>query len=88
MAYRWHGRQDASGREVPALPLTVVGETMPSPKDSAAELRARAARARRLAETFRHDESAPRLRTLADELQARADALEGAVAGNVDEGRA
>ena len=58
---------------------------MPYPKDSAAELRARAARARRLAETFQHDELAPRLRALADDLQARADALEGAVAGNVDE---
>ena len=78
--------QYASGREVRALPLIIlVGKAVPpSPEDSAAELRARAARARRLARAFEHDESAPRLRALADDLQARADALEGAVARNVD----
>ena len=48
----------------------------PSDKPSAAELRARAARVRRLARDFEHDESAPRLRAYADELEAQAKVLE------------
>lgn len=48
----------------------------PSDEQSAAELRAKAARARRLAETINHDEAAPRLRALADELEAQAETQE------------
>jgi hypothetical protein len=50
----------------------------PSDDRSAAELRARAAHIRRLARDFEHDEAAPRLRALADELDKRADVLEAA----------
>jgi hypothetical protein len=57
----------------------------PSDELSAAELRARATRVRRLARDFEHDEAAPRLRALADELDKRADALEAAAQD--DEGR-
>ena len=77
MHHRWPVRQDTRGREVPATPPDqIVGEVVPPSEDqSVAELRARSARARRLAEIFQHDQSAPRLRALADDLQARADAL-------------
>lgn len=53
---------------------------MPPPDDrAAAELRAKATRARRLAEAFRHDKSAPRLRALADKWEMQADTLEAEV---------
>jgi hypothetical protein len=48
----------------------------PRETQSAAELRAEATRARRLAEAFEHDEAASRLRALADDLEARAHVLE------------
>ena len=48
----------------------------PPEGQSAAELRAEVARVRRLANIFQHDESAPRLRALADELEVQAEALE------------
>jgi hypothetical protein len=48
----------------------------PRETQSAAELRAESARVRRLARAFEHDESAPRLRALADELDARAAELD------------
>ena len=54
----------------------------PREAQSAAELRARAARVRRLTQAFEHDESAPRLRALADDLEAQADALEAEVKTN------
>jgi hypothetical protein len=75
------------GERGASTPLNqIVGEVVPPSEDqSVAELRARAARVRRLAETFQHDESAPRLRALADDLQARADALDRAAAATVDE---
>jgi hypothetical protein len=50
----------------------------PSVEQSAAKLRAQAARERRLAEAFEQDESAPRLRALAEALEAQADALDAA----------
>jgi hypothetical protein len=57
-----------------------MGATVPPSDDqSAAELRARAARVRQLARTFENDEAAPRLRAYADELDKRAHALEAAV---------
>jgi hypothetical protein len=78
------GRQGLRGAST--RPDRILGVSVPpSDEQSTAELRARAARARRLAETFQYDESAPRLRALADDLQARADPLEGAVADKVDE---
>lgn len=53
---------------------------MPPPEDrAAAELRAKATRARRLAENFRHDELAPRLRAVADKWEAQAAELEAEV---------
>jgi hypothetical protein len=48
----------------------------PSDDQSAAGLRARAARVRRLARDFEYDELAHRLRASADELEAQADTLE------------
>jgi hypothetical protein len=54
----------------------------PSDDRSAAELRARAAHIRRLARDFGHDEAAPRLQALADELDKRAHALEAAANGD------
>jgi len=72
-------RQDASDESSGTPPDQIMGATVP-PSDelSAAELRARATRVRRLARDFEHDEAAPRLRALADELDKRADALEAA----------
>ena len=52
----------------------------PSDEQSAADLRMRAFHARRLARDFERDEAAPRLRALADELEAEAEAIEGAKA--------
>jgi hypothetical protein len=48
----------------------------PSDEESVAELRAQAARARRHARDFGHDEVGERLKVFADELEARALALE------------
>ena len=47
-----------------------------SPPESPAQLRARAARTREYALVLRFDEASARLIALADELDARADALE------------
>jgi hypothetical protein len=55
-----------------------------SADQSAAKLRARAARARRLAEDFQYDEAAPRFREWADALEAQALELdESASAGKI-----
>jgi hypothetical protein len=48
----------------------------PADEQSAAELRVRAARARRLARYLAGDDAEEALLALADELEARADALE------------
>jgi hypothetical protein len=55
----------------------------PFDQQSAAELHARAVRVRWLADHFGHDEAGPRLRAMADELEAEAAALD--VAGKNDE---
>lgn len=53
----------------------IAGDAMPPP-EFAPRLRAKAKRARQLAAYFEHDEAAARIRALADELEARAEALD------------
>jgi hypothetical protein len=64
-----------------ALPLTRQGDAV-SPDEKSAALRARAARARWFARALEYDEAGPRLRALADKLEAEATALDAA--GNDD----
>jgi hypothetical protein len=49
-----------------------------SPDEKSAALRARAARARWFARALEYDEAGPRLRALADKLEAEATALDAA----------
>ena len=75
--------QDISGGSAGTPPDQIMGAAVPpSDAQSAAELRARAARVRQLARTFENDEAAPRLRAYADELDKRAHALEAAANGD------
>ena len=70
-------RQDAGDESSGTPPDQIMGATVPpSDKRSAAELRAEAAHARRLARSIEPHEASRRLNEYADELEAQAKALE------------
>jgi hypothetical protein len=70
-------RQDAGGESSGTPPEQIMGATVPSSdRQSVAELHARAAHARRLARYIEPHEASRRLRDYADELEARAEAIE------------